>query len=166
MALLWKSTLIGTKMEKAAKIANLYVATLRSIYLTEQFCHWTTKGPDFYGNHLLFQRLYEGVAENADAAAEKMIGVFGKDALDCKTQCELINKVCAKYSSLADKPLEQALAIEKDFIKLSEDLFNEFEKMNAMTLGLDDLIMSIANKREEAVYLLQQALNDLPKHEE
>jgi len=148
-------------MEKVEKMANLYVATLRAIYLIEQHCHWTTKGTGFYGDHLLFQRLYESATENADAAAEKMIGLFGEKGLNYESQCELIHKICSKYNSLKHKPLEQALSIEKDFLKLSEELFKEFEKMDVMSLGLDDLIMSISNKREESTYLLQQALTDL-----
>jgi hypothetical protein len=51
-----------------------------------------------------------------------------------------------------------SLAAEKDFIKLSKDAYNCFEDEDKMTLGMDDMIMSISSKREEAVYLLQQVL--------
>ena len=47
-------------MERIERLANLYTATLRAIYHVETFCHWTTKGLGFYGNHLLFERLYKG----------------------------------------------------------------------------------------------------------
>ena len=51
-----------------------------------------------------------------------------------------------------------SLTIEKDFIKLSQDAYKAFELEEKMTLGLDDLILSIANNREEAIYHLQQDL--------
>jgi hypothetical protein len=78
--------------------------------------------------------------------------------LDYVLQADLLNKVLLKYKGLEGKPLEMSLAIEKDFIKFSKDAYNCFEEEGKLTLGLDDTIMSIASKREEAVYLLQQVL--------
>jgi DNA-binding ferritin-like protein len=145
-------------MEKVHQLANLYVATLRAIYLVEQHCHWTSKGDTFYGNHLLLERLYKNLVDESDQAAEKMIGLFGKKGVDYKEQCALIHKIVEKYADLAEDPIKQALAIEKDFLKLSDTLFNEFEKMGVLSIGLDDLIMAIASKHEEHTYLLGQVL--------
>ena len=41
----------GFTMNKIEELANLYVAHLRTIYLTHQNNHWLTKGANFYGNH-------------------------------------------------------------------------------------------------------------------
>src|SRR5579885_2219708 len=152
-------------MEKCEKMANLYVATLRAIYLIEQHCHWTARGSNFYGNHLLLERLYKDLIDEADGAAEKMVGLFGKNGLDYKLQCELIHNIINKYADLAEHPLKQALAIENDFIKLSEELFNGFEKEGKLSLGLDDFIMATSSKHEEHLYLLQQALKDKQNEE-
>lgn len=148
-------------MEKCCQIANLYIATLRSIYLVEQHCHWMFKKN--YGDHLLFQRLYEGAQENADLAAEKCIGVLGNDAVDYDMQCDFIKKIYSKYSNLKDEPLKQALTIEKGFLALSKEAFDFWEKDGKMTLGLDDAVCLIASKREESCYLLQRALEDIKK---
>lgn len=145
-------------MEKCCKIAGLHLATLRAIYVIHQQNHWLTKGDNFYGDHLLFQRLYESAKDNADAAAEKFLAILGKDALKFSFQNELMFNVLKRYDSLSEKPLEMSLAIEKDFLKLSKDAYDSFKTKDVMTLGLDDMLMSIANKREEAVYLLQQSL--------
>lgn len=139
-------------------MANLYVATLRAIYLVEQHCHWNSRGDTFYSDHLLLERLYKDLVDEADLAAEKMIGLFGKNGVDYKEQCALIHKIVEKYADLAEKPIEQALAIEKDFLKLSDTLFNEFEKAGALTIGLDDMLMAISSKHEEHTYLLTQVL--------
>jgi DNA-binding ferritin-like protein len=149
-------------VEKTLKIANLYVATLRSLYLTLVWCHWTCrKNAGFYGDHLLFERLYGKVQENADLAAEKFIGLFGANALDYTMQTELIAKVSAKYSSLSAKPFEMALKAEKDFLQLSQEAYNAFEAEKVMTLGVDDMVMSIASDQETACYLLQQSMAGL-----
>lgn len=145
-------------MEKVSEIANLYVATLRGLYLFHQHCHWTTAGLGFYGDHLLFERLYKSAQENADLAAEKFIGLFGKSGIDYSLQAKYLNKLLLKYSDIDhQKPAKLALAFEKDFLAFSDQTYQDFEKADVMTMGLDDMIMAIASKREEACYLLQQS---------
>lgn len=145
-------------MERHIKIAGLYLATLKAIYIVHQHSHWTTKGSDFYGNHLLFERLYNAAQKSADEAAEKFIGVFGDDAVDLEFQNGLLEKVLAKFNAASEDPTERSIAAEKQFLQLSQQAYDAFKDDKVMTLGLDDMIMSIANKSEEAVYLLQQSL--------
>lgn len=143
-------------MDKCCKVAALYIASLKGLALIHQHSHWTTKGVAFYGNHLLFERLYKSVLENVDLAAEKFIGLLGDECLDYDMQTDLLSKVLGKYSNLEGSPLEMSLTAEKDFIKFAKDAYNCFEEGGRMTLGLDDMIMSISSDREEAIYLLQQ----------
>ena len=147
-------------MEKVAKLTNLYVATLRAIYLLEQTGHWRTRGISFYGKHLLFERIYQAAAKDADIAAERFIGVFGEECVDYSAQCEYINKLLTKYSSVSDCPLEISLAIEEDFLAFSQQVYDALEKEGILTLGLDDMIMSLCASSEDRCYLLQQALAD------
>jgi DNA-binding ferritin-like protein len=141
-----------------SSIANLYVATLRGLYLVEQNSHWLTKGLAFYGDHLLFERLYQASAEGADLAAEKMIGLFEEKGLDMKSQAEYLIKLLNKYQG--EDLHELCLQMEKDFLSFTQAVYEFFEEEGYLTLGLDDLLMSIASKHEEAVYLLQQALDE------
>lgn len=145
-------------MEKSAKIAALYITTLKALALIHQHSHWTSLGDDFYGQHLLFERLYKSVLENLDLAAEKFIGLMGDACLDYDTQADLLHKVLLKYRNLEGSPTEMSLAVERNFLKLNKDAFQAFEDENKMTLGLDDALCVIASEREEAVYLLQQVL--------
>jgi len=145
-------------MDQVIKVVALYVASLKAIALIHQHNHWTTKGEMFYGEHLLFERLYESTLKNLDAAAEKFIGIFGDEALNYELQAELLNKVLLIYSNLEGSPIEMSLAIEKDFLKFSKDAYDFFKTKKALSLGLDDMIMEIASNREESVYLLKQTL--------
>ena len=147
-------------MDKCVKVAALYIATLKAISLIALHGHWTTRGEMFYGEHLLFERLYKSAFEDLDTAAEKFIGLFGEDCLNYELQADLLNKVILKYKGLEGSPIEMSLAAEKDFIKFSTDAYKCFEKEQKLSLGLDDMVMSIAGKREEAVYLLQQTLRE------
>jgi DNA-binding ferritin-like protein len=153
-------------MDKCCKVGALYVATLKAIALIHQFNHWTTKGNDFYGDHLLFERLYDEKLDNVDAAAEKFIGLFGAECLDYGLQTQFLNKLLEKYKKLLGEPLAMSLAAEKDFLKLSQDAHNCFDTEGRLTIGLDDTISAIASKSEEAVYLLQQALAENAKKAE
>lgn len=145
-------------MDKSYKVAALYVASLKGIALIHQHSHWTARGLNFYGSHKLFEELYHSALEDLDVAAEEFIGLFGDDYLDYELQTELLSKVLSKYNNLEGSPLEMSLAAEKDFIKFSKDAYNCFEDEGSLTLGLDDMIMSISKQREKSVYLLQQTL--------
>lgn len=145
-------------MDKCIKVAALYIATLKAITLIHQHNHWTTKGEMFYGDHLLFERLYNSSLENLDLAAEKFIGIFGDDCLNYDLQIDLLNKVMSNYKNLDGSPAEMSMAIEKAFLKLSTEAYNLFKQEDKLTLGIDDMIMSIASKNEESLYLLQQTL--------
>lgn len=143
-------------MDKCNKMAALYIASLKGMALIHQNSHWITKGTAFYSDHLLFERLYKSTLENLDLAAEKFIGLLGDDCLNYDFQTELLNKVLLKYNNLEGSPAQMSLAVEKEFIKFSKIVYNCFEEEGQLTLGLDDMILSIASQREESVYLLQQ----------
>jgi DNA-binding ferritin-like protein len=145
-------------MGKSENVAALYIATLKVMALVHQHSHWTTRGTNFYGDHLLFERLYDSALENLDSAAEKFMGLFGDECLGYDMQADLIHKILLKYKNLEGSPAEMSLAIEKDFLKLSSQSYKIFEQENKLSLGLDDMIMAIASQREESVYLLQQVL--------
>lgn len=146
-------------MGESIKIAALYVASLKAISLIHVHNHWTAKGIAFYSDHLLFERIYNDILKNLDMAAEKFIGLFGASCLDYETQADLLHKVLIKYKNLEEAPVAIALQVEKDFLKFAQQAYNIFEDEETLTLGLDDLIMSIASKHEEIVYLLQQTLD-------
>jgi DNA-binding ferritin-like protein len=145
-------------MDKCIKMCALYVATLKAISLIHQQNHWLTNGDTFFGNHLLFERIYKSSLEDLDSAAEKFIGAFGDSCLDYDLQTDLLHGVLSKYKNLEGSPQHMSLAIEKAFLKLSQDLSKLLEDEDKLSLGIADLIGAIADSRETSVYLLQQSL--------
>lgn len=131
-----------------------YIALIRCVGLVHQNNHWKTKGANFYGNHLLFERLYNSAVKDADGAAEKLIGVFGDEVLDLNMQAQMIGKILEEFAE--DEPIETSLAIEKKFLEFSQKFYDAVKEDDKMTLGLDDFLMTTASSREESVYLLQQ----------
>jgi hypothetical protein len=147
-------------MDKSCKIAALYIASLKAMALIHTNSHWTTKGDAFYGDHLLFERLYNSALKDLDLAAEKFVGLFGAECLDYQTQNAFLHKVLSNFNDLEGQPGEMSLAIEEQFLKLNGDAYNYFENEGELTLGLDDALCAIGSSREESVYLLKQLLKD------
>ncbi len=144
-------------MENILKASALYVAGLQAISIIHTQNHWITRGPNFYGSHLLFERIYNSALKDMDLAAEKFIGLFGLKCLDYELQVNLLNKALLKYNIPDLTPTAKSLKAEKEFIKFSSEYYKLVDQAGLMTLGLDDMILAIASSREEAVYLLQQA---------
>lgn len=141
-------------MERVEELCCYYVALLRTLYLVHQNHHWITKGKNFYGNHLLFERIYKTAQEDADLAAEKFIGLYGTETLDLHAQAQMIGRTLESFSS--GDPVQTSLEAEKKFLDFSEKFYTLLDREDKLTLGLDDMIMSISSNREGAVYLLKQ----------
>jgi len=142
--------------KSAGKLMNNYIAYIQAVYAIHQFSHWLCKSPQFYGNHLLFQRIYEAAGDRLDAAVEKTIGVFGNDAINPNDQMATLKKLVGKYSS--EDHLTNSLAIEEAFLSVAKETYEALKESNDITLGLDDLIMAQCNEAETSVYLLKQAM--------
>ena len=150
-------------MERIEEFCNYYISFLRSLAILHQNNHWRTRGHNFYGNHLLFDKLYHAAADNSDLAAEKFIGVFSDDVLELPLHYEYMHKILKQFSN--GNPVETSLAAEKKFLEISKKLYDALKEAGKLTLGCDDMIMSIASKSEEAVYLLGQVEKTANKQE-
>lgn len=139
----------------AAGLLCSYLAMQRTMVVVFQHSHWKCKAVTFYGQHLLFERIYNAVNTLTDATAEKLIGVFGNDALEHNNQLEIMSGIYKKYNG--EHHLANSINISKDFLKMAEDIYNRLKEMGDITLGIDDMIMSQCSDVEGYLYLLQQA---------
>jgi len=139
-------------------LMTMFVGFIRALYQIHQDAHWKVMGNNFYGNHLLFQRLYEAAQVSADEAAEKTIGLFG----ELPDTNKLIKEISDKFNpdNFDGNIITASLKAEQTFLALAETIYDRIKKLEAMTLGLDDLIMAIASRHEVHVYLLKRMLSD------
>jgi DNA-binding ferritin-like protein len=155
-----KEEILNLKKEgqdtSVTKMLNQYLCLLRSAYIIHQNSHWKCAGTNFYGNHLLFQRLYESAADRTDPMAEKIIGLFGNDSLDISSHPANISKICLQFDS--NNPFENSLGIEQAICEFLDSLYKSIKESSSMTYGLDDLLMSQRNEAEVSLYLLKQAM--------
>ena len=154
-----KAYLDSAVKEEVMPMLRLVLAILRAQYLSYQTSHWQTSGPSYYGNHLLFQRLYEGVQAEIDAIGEKLVGYFGIEAVDLEISLYSVCEMVSRWNShdclfcrgvASESELQEALAI------ISNSWPTE---RYPMPLGLDDWLAATANAHESNQYLLQQVMS-------
>jgi len=135
------------------------LTTLRAMYVHYQNLHWESKGSSFYGDHLLYQRLYEAVAEETDSLAEKILGLTGEGVFvsDIHTFEHGYNTLNIWYEATkGSKPEERALFSEAYLLEQLEYVDAYLTDLGAKSMGLDDMLSGMASKHEEHVYLLRQ----------
>ena len=135
------------------------LAYLRAAYLSYQTSHWQAHGSSAYGNHLLFQRLYGSVSDDIDQLGEKMVGYFGSLSVDMPAQGAMIAKHLEAFSKIGC-PYRRGLEVEAGAQEHFKNAYDAIKGVGAMTLGLDDWLMAVANAHETNAYLLQQVLAD------
>jgi len=138
------------------KVLQMYVAFQRSLYILLQQAHWQNEGESFYGNHLLFERLYKAAEGDLDTAAEKAVGLYNAETIDMSSIMPMVQKICDKYSCKDGNYIKTCLNAYQDFIKFAKNAYDSLKESGDLTLGLDDMIMSQASNAETAIYLLKQ----------
>ena len=142
---------------------SVLLVHLRYLAFVHQNHHWVTKGMPFYGDHLLFQRLYEGVTEDIDSVAEKAIGLGCTDNVDLNRHTLQLNKLVQNYGMTVTLPNPSELArrsytAEMNFLKVTAHLVEHLKECGLLTRGLDNLLAGIEDKHESSVYLLKQRI--------
>lgn len=129
------------------------LADIRAAYHLYHTLHLQSRGPNFYGDHLLFQRLYEAKFEQIDSLSEIIAGHYGSDKLDpVKTFLAAAEKVKAA-PSLASP------------VQIAEMVIECCENVNEMILetgecpypaGLSNFVSDLSTKNIGDLYLLKQ----------
>jgi len=144
--------------------ALVFVRALAQIH---QGHHWLTYGDTYYADHLLFERLYNETAEEADQIAEKAVGLgCPKDKLHPGLQASLIAKTVHMFcgDGLAQQEInphvfmESSLKAEEHFISSLAAIAAEMKNHGELTRGADNLLAGVEDKHESHVYLLKQRL--------
>lgn len=138
------------------------LAVLRAQSVSYHTSHWQAQGSSFYGDHLLFQRLYEAVEKEVDSLAEKIAGYLGAEVLSQSSQTRLIAFYATLWEDISGH-YERGLKSEEVLQKELKDAYDRIKSAGAMTLGLDDFLMALANSHDSHIYLQQQALGVVDK---
>jgi DNA-binding ferritin-like protein len=118
------------------------------------------KGPTFYSDHRLFQRLYESVQAQVDTLAEKMVGAYGEDAVDGMDVGAKFESWVRRWNQV-DCLHKRGLLSEQDFQSTCLKVYESLGQSGDLSLGMDDFLMATANEHETNEYLLRQLLRSV-----
>ena len=134
------------------------LAILRALHWSHWTAHWKMKGTAFYGDHTLFQRLYEALEADIDTLAEKIVGEYGSEAVHNLSVMSDAHLFIASHAQQADNLYACALAMEEHLQSAIRTTYDDLKAQGTLSLGMDDFLMATANAHETALYLLRQRL--------
>lgn len=144
---------------------SVLLVWLRAASMIHQTHHWQTRGSAYYGDHQLFQRLYDESQAMIDGVAERAVGSvpdMGHMLVTPLTQAGQITRIIWAFyggdmkQASAEKYPAISLDVERHLLDVIDILRARMEAANRLSMGTDNLIQDVADKHETFVYLLQQ----------
>lgn len=145
-------------MQGAAPLCGV-LAILRAASFLHQTHHWQSEGVTFYGDHLLFDRLYSESQATIDQVAERVVGL-GTEGLvspgdQARRLSEIIN-VVSRGETGANQMVQASLRMESLVLTIIDEALDALRNTDSLTSGTDNLLQGAADLHETFVYLLQQ----------
>jgi DNA-binding ferritin-like protein len=144
-----------------AELAAL-LSCLRAGALIHQTHHWQTRGDTFYGDHLLYERLYNESLPLIDQIAERAVGSGGHLLVHPVIQSSqihaLVKHFCGDVLSnpTPDEYALVSLVAEVRILAVTSMVLGLLEQKGQLSHGTDNLLQGVSDKHEEFVYLLRQ----------
>ena len=135
------------------------LTALRALAWIHQAHHWQTRGDTFYGDHLLFDRLYNDIVEEVDSLAERCVGLAGVDSVDPVLQATVMASFVRTWCTGTGSYAQISLGAEEDFLNLAKSVATSLKANQGLSRGTDNLLAGIEDKHESHVYLLKQRLD-------
>jgi DNA-binding ferritin-like protein len=140
---------------------SLLLSHLRFLSLTHQTHHWTAKGDPFYGDHLLFERLYNTVVQEIDHVAERAVGLGGDQNVNLMLQASQVMRLANAYGASGSVPqagelARRSLLAETSFVQTIDAMCCLMKERGGLTAGIENMLQGIADVHEGHVYLLKR----------
>ena len=137
------------------RLQNL-LAMLRATQIVHHTAHWQTSGPTFAGDHVLFADLYGAIDDEFDTLAEKIVAMYGGEAVDSVDQLTRITTVVKRAKEAESDLFKRSLVLEEGLQTVLEAVRDYLRKEHELSMGLDNFLQGIADSHETAVYKLKQ----------
>lgn len=130
----------------------LYILNALNIFYKS--CHWRCQGNFFYQDHLLFERLYDGIDGEMDGLVELIIGLTDdREFADAK----IINAKTQDYTPTYGKDTQENFT---KGLQLENLLLASIQAIpQSSDVGLYNHIATIADNHRRKVYLLKSSLS-------
>ena len=133
-----------------------FLAATEALQMVHHSHHWQTKGSNSYGDHILFQRLYEQILTEIDLVGEKLIGVSGDAKLTNYFARMKAIQVFLGAVSTGEPYVVVSHGAEQLYLKLGEMVVSKLEEVGLLSTGVENMLGAVLDKHEEHLYLLQR----------
>lgn len=135
------------------------LAGLRVVNWIHWTAHWQVSGPNFGSAHKMFEEFRYHTDKEIDTFAEKIIGMFGPDAVDIYDQQARMQAKLEVFKGQPDLYLK-SLAAEQDWQIVAATVLKILEDVPAHTHGLEDFLQGSVNDHDSFIYKLQQTIRN------
>lgn len=130
----------------------LYILNALNIFYKS--CHWRCQGDFFYQDHLLFERLYDGIDGEMDGLVELIIGLTNdRTFADARIINEKTQIYTPSYGENNQENFTKALQLENSLLSSIAAI------PQSSDVGLYNHIATIADNHRRKVYLLKSSLS-------
>lgn len=146
------------------------IGMLEGLSVLMQTFHWKTNGDSFFGDHSIYQRIYEGIDAQTDQVGEKAVGLGSSSLVSDKSIVESMDvfllyvrsnsSVVHGSADAAESFMRRARYAEEVFIETVEKFITLLTEQGSLTKGLDNLLGGILDQHEGYAYLLKQRVAD------
>lgn len=135
-------------------LLGVFLGFTESLSMIHQSHHWQTQGDSFFGDHLMYQRLYEETNAEIDVLAEKITGVGGIKMTNYFTRLQIIKNFMRGVAK-SERPEVESLRAELMYLIAGEIIMDVLKEKGILTRGIEQALGNILDKHESHIYLLQ-----------
>lgn len=141
---------------------GIVIDLLRALSMLHHTHHWQAQGSQFYGDHLLYQKLYEMADDQIDMVGEKAVGLGFPDLVMPRHSLENMRRYieAVEDGDIMDAPslkmAKRSLLAEKSFITAGEKMMDQLKSKGLLTRGVEQMLGTILDEHEGLLYLLKQ----------
>lgn len=117
--------------------------------------HWKAKGQDYYGDHLLYQRLYTDRAAEIDRIGEVILAVGPASAVNPLTTIVGMHDLAQRTEAAGGSDAGKGVSLVQETLRRIGDA-NELLGSDPYSLSVNNVLAGFADKHLEALYLLRQ----------
>ena len=134
------------------------LSTLFTIKNYAWTAHWNARGPSFYGDHLLLERIYEKMDKSIDALGERVLAYTGQPV----DYTELTREMARASDMLSVQSGASSFAHLLSLVRMAQKQSDEICAMLARspaegsTSGLDNYLTDLNDRLDTFGYLLKQ----------
>lgn len=129
---------------------------LKALSDSYQSTHWRALGDAYYGDHQLYQRLYDDISSEIDTVAERALGITGNDTIVEPANLMSVSAQSLKTLVVPGEFASMMLNAERQFLLRLNYVIDNLEHAGQLTDGVANMLQGVADKHEEHVYLLSR----------